>query len=89
MYDCGSTCVFQQSLGCVGSIDDLHQVWQDHAHVRLHLCTCRHTAEKEHIIKCLRKTGHLQCGSVVVANATVFTLKNMNAEYEYRNHLYE
>lgn len=32
------TCVFQQRLGRVGPVDDLHEVVEDHLHVGLHLC---------------------------------------------------
>lgn len=38
-----NTCIFQQGLGGVGSVDDLHQMWQNHAHIRLHLCTYTHS----------------------------------------------
>ena len=32
------TCVFQQCLGRVGPVDDLHQIVEDHLHIGLHLC---------------------------------------------------
>lgn len=32
------TCVFQQCLGCIGPVDDLHQVVEDHLHIGLHFC---------------------------------------------------
>ncbi|EDL92164.1 rCG51207, isoform CRA_b [Rattus norvegicus] len=32
------TCVFQQCLGRVGPVNDLHQIAEDHLHIGLHLC---------------------------------------------------
>lgn len=48
---CVRTCVFQQSFGCVGSVDDLHQVREHHANVRLHLCTYTEEEEQRRQVK--------------------------------------
>ena len=36
------TCILQEGLGCVRSVDDLHQVVEDQPNIGLHVCSYRH-----------------------------------------------